>query len=151
MGDYMSIINADGEESLFETNITTFFADTMFKYNGWAFMGEFAHRDAKNAQAMNGDGAFAIDEDGNNIIVREGIAVNTQLSYLFKNNYEITGRFTKTDYTSVTKKEEQEQYTLGLSRYVVGHKLKVQSDISYNTSTGTNRGIEFRIGFDLHF
>ena len=141
LGDYM--ILADG--TLFETNISTFFADTMFKYNGWAFMGEFAYRDAKDPVATDANGNTTGD------VVRTGVATNAQLSYLFKSNYEVTGRFSKAHYDDVVGREDQEQYTLGLSRYVVGHKLKIQTDFSYNTSEGVNRGIELRTGFDLHF
>jgi phosphate-selective porin OprO/OprP len=42
-------------------------------------------------------------------------------------------------------------YTLGLNKFVVGHKLKVQSDISYSTKNGESDAIIFRTGFELHF
>ena len=141
LGSYMFL--ADG--SLYETDITTFFADAMFKYKGFAFMGEYASRDADAPIAIEADGT----ETGS--IVTTGSALNAQASYLFKNNYEITGRFTTLEFDDVTGRSPQEQYTLGFSRYVVGHKLKIQADISYSTLDGNDDNIMFRTGFDLHF
>ena len=141
LGSYMFL--EDG--SLYETDITTLFIDTMFKYKGFSFMGEYANRDAENPVAMEADGT----ETGDIVLV--GNALNLQAGYLFKNNYEIAGRFTTTDYNNVTSRLGEEQYTLGVSKYIVGHKLKVQSDVSYTTLEGDADSIEFRIGFDLHF
>ncbi len=141
LGSYMFL--ADG--SLYETDITTFFADAMFKYKGFAFMGEYALRDADNPVAVEADGTETGD------IVTTGSAFNGQASYLFKSNYEITGRFTTLDFDDVTGRAAEEQYTLGFSKYVVGHKLKIQADVSYSTLGGNEDRIMFRTGFDLHF
>lgn len=141
LGSYMFL--EDG--SLYETDITTLFVDTMFKYNGFSFMGEYANRGAENPLAVEADGTETGD------VVLTGNALNLQAGYLFKNNYEIAGRFTTTDYDSITGRLSEEQYTLGVSKYIVGHKLKVQSDVSYTTVDGNNDNIEFRLGFDLHF
>jgi len=141
LGSYMFL--DDG--SLYETDITTLFVDAMFKYKGFAFMGEYALRDADAPVAVEADGTATGD------IVTTGNALNAQASYLFKNNYEVTGRFTTLDFDEVTGRAPQEQYTLGFSKYVVGHKLKIQTDISYSTADGNEDGIMFRTGFDLHF
>lgn len=141
MGSYMFL--DDG--SLYETNTETVFVDAVFKYSGFSFMGEFASRDADNPIAVESDGTPTGD------VVLMGSALNLQAGYLFKSNYEIAGRYTTTDYDEISGKLGEEQFTLGGSKYVVGHKLKVQSDISYTTIDGEEAGIEFRIGFDLHF
>ena len=131
--------------SLHETDVTTYFVDTMFKYKGFAFMGEYAKRTAKNAVARNLDGIKTGD------VVLIGNSFNGQASYVFKNNYEVTGRYTTVNYEAITAALPLKQYTLGVSRYVVGHKLKVQSDISHTTVDGNNSNIMFRLGFDIHF
>lgn len=141
-GSYM--FQEDG--TLYMTDITTLFVDAMFKYNGFALMTEFASRDAADPVALELDG---MTETGN--IVRVGNAFNAQASYLFKNNIEVAGRYTTLDYKAITGRAPQDQYTLGLSKYIVGHKLKVQSDVSYSTIDGNEDSIEFRMGFDLHF
>jgi hypothetical protein len=141
LGDYMF----RSDDSLYETDITTVFVDAMFKYQGFSFMGEYASRSAENAIAIDLDGTPTGD------IVLTGNAVNLQAGYMFKSNYEIAARFTTLDFDTATGTDPQEQYTLGASRYIVGHKLKVQSDLSYTTLNGTEDNITFRIGFDIHF
>jgi hypothetical protein len=141
MGSYMFL----NDGSLYQTDITTFFADAMFKYKGLAFMGEYAMREADAAVAINADGTETGD------IVRVGNAMNMQLSYLLKNNVEITGRYTTLEFDDITSRAPQDQYTLGFSKYVVGHKLKIQADVSYGAKNGDQDNIMVRTGFDLHF
>ena len=141
-GDYM--IRTD--ETMFETNQTTLFVDAMYKYNGFSFMGEYAKRTADNVIATETDGVTPTGD-----IVLTGNALNLQAGYLFKSNYEIAGRFTTVDYESITESLPSKQYTLGVNRFLVGHKLKVQSDLSYTTVDGQKNNITFRLGFDIHF
>jgi len=141
-GDYM--IRTDG--TIFETNQTTVFIDAMYKHNGLSFMGEYAKRTADSIIATEADGVTPTGD-----VVLTGNALNLQLGYLFKNNYEIAGRFTTLDYETLTTALPTKQYTLGLNRFLVGHKLKVQSDISYTELDGEKDNITFRLGFDIHF
>ncbi|NND62310.1 MAG: porin, partial [Flavobacteriaceae bacterium] len=95
----------------------------------------------------------AIENDGEETgdIVSVGNSLNAQAGYLFKNNVEVVGRFTTVDFDEITGRDPSEQYTFGLNKYVVGHKLKVQTDISYTTVDGNEDNITFRLGFDFHF
>ena len=43
------------------------------------------------------------------------------------------------------------QITFGVSKYVVGHSLKIQADISLLNASGIKDNVLFRTGFDLHF
>jgi len=141
-GDYM--IRQDG--SIFQTDQTTVFADAMFKYSGFSFMGEYAKRTAENEIATELDGVTPTGD-----IVLTGNALNLQMGYLFKNNYEIAGRYTTLEFESITANVPVRQYTLGFNKFVVGHKLKIQSDISYTALDGNADNITFRFGFDIHF
>lgn len=141
-GDYM--IRQDG--SIYETDQTTIFADAMFKYNKFSFMGEYAKRTAANEIATEQDGLTPTGD-----VVLTGNALNLQAGYLFKNNYEIVGRYTSLNFESVTNAQPVKEYTFGLNRFIVGHKLKVQSDLSYNTLSERENNITFRLGFDFHF
>ena len=141
-GDYM--IRTDG--SIYETDQTTIFADAMFKYQGFSFMGEYAKRAAGNEIATEIDGTTPTGD-----IVLTGNALNLQAGYLFDSNYEIAARFTTLEYEAITGASPTEQYTLGASKYLVGHKLKVQTDLSYTTVNGNDDNITFRLGFDIHF
>jgi len=141
-GDYM--VRADG--SIYETDQTTIFIDAMYKHNGFSFMGEYAKRTAGDEIATEVDGVTPTGD-----IVLTGNALNLQAGYLFKSNYEIAARFTTLEFEAVTGKEPTKQYTLGFNKFVVGHKLKVQSDLSYTSVDGKDDNIAFRLGFDFHF
>ena len=141
-GDYM----IRNDKTIFETNQTTIFMDAMYKYNGVSFMGEYAKRTADSVIATEADGVTPTGD-----VVLTGNALNLQLGYLFKNNYELAGRFTTVEYDKITETMPSKQYTLGINKYLVGHKLKVQSDISYTSLDGEKDNITFRLGFDIHF
>jgi hypothetical protein len=132
-GSYM--VTDDG---FYETNINTFFIDAMFKYKGFSFMAEYADRDADDPFAKNADGTLTGDE------VQVGNGYNLQTGYLFKNNWEVSGRYTNIDLDkTITGKNPEDQY--------VGHKLKVQSDISYLSIDGGTNELMYRLQFDIHF
>ena len=140
-GSYM--VTDDG---FYETNISTFFIDAMFKYKGFSFMAEYADRDADDPYAKNTDGTLTGDE------VQVGNGYNLQTGYLLKNNWEVSGRYTNIDLDkTITGRNPEDQYTLGVSKYIVGHKLKVQSDISYLSIDGGTNEVMYRLQFDIHF
>lgn len=141
LGSYM--FRADG--SLFETDITTLFVDTMIKYSGFSLMGEYAYRTADKIEATEMDGSKT------GAVVGAGSAVNIQSSYLFKNNVEMVVRYTALDFESITRLSDLKQLTFGVSKYVVGHSLKVQTDLSFSQSDNQKDFVQFRTGFDLHF
>jgi hypothetical protein len=142
MGSYM--FRADG--SLFQTDISTWFVDAMIKYNGFALMGEYAKRSADELFALQTDGQTRTGD-----VVNVGSALNLQSSYLFQKNVELTLRYTTLNFSSETKISDLSQLTFGLSKYVVGHKLKIQSDLSFSQKNGNQDFVQFRTGFDLHF
>ncbi|UNY99570.1 OprO/OprP family phosphate-selective porin [Zhouia spongiae] len=140
-GSYMETDNG-----FHETNVTTFFADLMFKYKGFSVMAEFANRDADDPYAKNSDGTLTGD------VVQIGNGVNVQGGYLLKSNWEVSARYSNIELDkAITGKEEQNQYTLGLSKYIAGHKLKVQTDLSYMDIANINDQLMWRLQLDVHF
>ncbi len=130
----------------YETTINTLFVDAMFKYNGFSFMGEYAHRSAKDALAKNSDGTLTGD------VVQVGNGLNLQTGYLLNHNWEVSGRYTNINLDEeITGRNLQTQYTLGLSKYIVGHKLKVQTDLSYLSEDSGLDGLMYRLQLDIHF
>ena len=119
--------------------------DMMFKYQGISFMGEYAH-------TSTDEGPFVYNEEGTEIgTYYTGTGVNLALGYMFKSNWEIAGRWTDIKPEEGVASNET-QYTLGLSKYVVGHKLKVQSDITYRAiETSDNDELIYRMQMDIHF
>lgn len=140
-GSYM-----ETDTGFYETNINTVFFDAMFKYKGFSFMAEYADRDAKDPFAKNSDGSLT------GAVVQVGKGLNLQTGLLFKNDWEISGRYTNIELDkTITGKDKEQQYTLGVSKFIVGHSLKVQSDISYLDVSGANSQLMYRLQFDIHF
>lgn len=128
------------------TDIQTVFADLMFKYRGFSVLSEFAAREADNPKAVDEAGVATGD------MVNTGKSFNFQAGYFLGNNYEVVSRFTRVkedDPYSLFRNEKQ--YTLGLSKYFVGHKLKIQTDLSYtDNSEALRNGFMYRLQVDLH-
>ncbi|WZL88531.1 porin [Salinimicrobium sp. 3283s] len=133
------------DDGFFETDITTFFVDAIFKYRGISAMAEYAHRAADEAFARNADGTLTGDA------VNIGSGFNVQAGYLFKNNIQLLGRYTTIDLDDQVTQLVEDQYTLGLSKYIVKHKLKVQTDINYtDLNLGLDDNLTYRLQFELH-
>lgn len=133
------------DTGLFETDITTFFADAMFKYRGFSAMAEYAYRDADEVFAENSDATLT------GVAVNIGEGINLQAGYLFENNFQLLGRYTTIDYDNRLSLPVENQYTIGLSKYIVNHKLKIQTDLSYtDLNPGLNDGLTYRLQFELH-
>jgi len=139
-GSYMT-----NDTGFYQTNITTLFVDTMLKYKGFSFMGEYAFRDAADPLAKNSDNSLTGDK------VLTGNSLNLMSGYLFKNNWELSGRYTNVTYDQFLSKGAENQYTIGLSKYIVGHKLKVQSDVSYLDVVNKTNQLMYRLQVDIHF
>lgn len=112
-------------------DIKTYFADLLLKYNGFAFYTEYMKRASPNPVTINEDAEVR------HIIIGEGLLF--QASYLLKSNIEIAGR-----YATVIPDDEirnlqmkERAYTLGLTRYLKKHRVKVQGNISYESSIDT--------------
>ncbi|PKH49697.1 porin [Tenacibaculum sp. Bg11-29] len=140
-GSYMK-----NDVGFYRTNISTLFIDAMFKYKGFSFMGEYAYRDAKDPIAKNSDGTVTGD------IVQVGSGLNLQTGYLFSKNWELSGRYTNINLDKIiTGKGAENQYTLGVSKYIAGHKLKVQTDVSYLDLADKTNQLMCRLQVDIHF
>ena len=69
---------------------------------------------------------------------------------VFKNNFEVATRYTTILPNDGNPKDDINMYTLGVSRYIVGHSLKVQSDFSYITE-GDGEELLYRIQVEFSF
>ena len=141
MGSYMFT-----DTGFHESSTSTFFADAVFKYQGFSFMGEFAKRSSDRPVAVNSDGSPTGD------VVAVGQGLNFQMGYLMKKDWELAGRYTHVALDrDITGAAPQDQFTLGLSRYLAGHKLKVQTDLSYLDLDGDADELMWRLQMELHF
>ncbi len=141
-GDYM--LNNTG--GFYSTNISTLFIDTMYKHKGFSFMGEYANRNAEDALAKNSDGSLTGDK------VQVGNGLNLQTGYLLSKTLEVSARYTNISLDkTITGKGAENQYTIGLSKYIAGHSLKVQTDLSYTDIGFKTNQLLLRLQVDIHF
>jgi len=127
-------------------NLSTIFADLMFKYKGLSIMGEYANKTVLGASTAITDTTGTFVES-----FYTGQAVNAQIGYLLPKNWEISGRYTIVLPETASLNNNLTQYTLGLSKYIIGHSLKVQSDISYIQEQTKDSKFMYRFQVELAF
>lgn len=115
-----------GKDLYSPKSIEEFIADFLFKYKGLAISAEYLRRDVNNPFTRSSTGLT------NYVITGDGF--NNQISYCFKNRYEIAARYTLVTphHDLISKIRQQEQYGIGLTKYIMKHKVKVQGNIFYN-------------------
>ena len=120
--------------------------DAIFKYKGFSSMVEYANRTAK--------GGAVVKEDANGNVEQAfyaGQSLNTQAAYLFKNFYEVGLRYTTIYQDPATQRGDIDQYTLGFSKYIVGHNLKAQTDFTLIQQVGRDDIYMFRFQVEMAF
>ncbi|WP_224997077.1 porin [Cesiribacter sp. SM1] len=105
-------------------DLKTWFVDAHAKYNGFSTIIEYANKQVIRTPVVTGDG----DVPAEPFMV--GTGLNAQAGYLFHNNLEIAVRYTDVNPEKETQANRNKEYTIGISKYIVGHSLKIQSDVS---------------------
>lgn len=105
-------------------SLSTFYADMMLKFQGWSLASEYVNKKSDENPVFLEEETF----------FKTGSGWNLQSGYLLKNNFEISGRYTITvpspEISLADFSEEISEYTLGFSKYIKGHNLKIQTDFS---------------------
>lgn len=137
-GDFF-LYNAKGENQL--PDYRQLYSDLLLKYRGFSLLGEYAISSATNL-----NGTF-LDLTANNELdltqissfLALGTALNVQLGYVTKKGYALDIRYSSIspefDQNAASILIEQNAITLGLSKYLKGNDLKLQTSI---TSLSTN-------------
>lgn len=135
-----------GRDLYRKTDMQTVAVDAIFKYKGFAFYNEFMQRDASSPVTFNSDTTKTS-------VVFAGFGFLSQVSYLFKSNWEVAARYAETtpfksiynnaDFLMVNEKKTQ-NIQLGVTKYLYGHRVKVQGNLLYQLVTdlrnNTNAG-----------
>tara|TARA_B100001057_G_scaffold117054_1_gene115634 strand:- start:1346 stop:2461 length:1116 start_codon:yes stop_codon:yes gene_type:complete len=116
-------------------------ADAHFKYRGLSFFGEYANRVTTDGSPENDLGE----------VYHTGSALNLQGGYLFKNNWELAGRYTQVDFEEATGLDNFTQLTVGFSKYVVGHNLKIQGDFGITQEANNDDILFIRLQTEFNF
>ncbi len=110
-------------------DLGSYFADFVLKYRGFALCTDFMGRTCSDP----------LFDPATNAYVYTGSGLNAQASYLFRKKWEVAVRnstlFPDGDVQQYAGYERWNQTTVGVTRYIIGHSLKVQADMSYNNIT----------------
>jgi len=113
--------------TLFEQrNMQSRLFDAILKYNGWAFQTAYMQRISENPITYNPQDLSSFEY----IFVGQG--ADAQLSYLFRNHYEVIGRYSFQEPHKDVRLYAPKvgQYTLGLTKYIWEHALKIQGEVT---------------------
>ena len=131
-------------------NTNTLISDFLLKFRGLSLYGEYIDRAATTSPVTADDG-----EDERYIY--QGTGMLLQSGYLFKNNFEIAARFARIAPQSKIQEFEdiRDNYALCFSKYLKGHRLKLQTDFTYETFTDAvsksinGRNIQWRFQIEM--
>ncbi len=129
LGSYLM----DSEGEYVFSDLSSWQLDAVFKYKGVSWNAEYANR--KSSNKVDGFGS--------------GSGFVTALGVLTDANVELAGRYTVIRSDMATSSiNDITEYTLGISKYVVGHSLKVQGDVSYVEQEAFN-SMMYRLQFEV--
>lgn len=129
-------------------NMTSFFADVIVKYNGWAASAEYISRDTD---------ASALSYNINDSLLMEyvviGNGIDTQLSYCFPSYWEIAARYAiSTPYSEIRSYARKDQYyQIGVNKYINKHLTKVQLFTGYRMQNAMSPDVNSKENFLLVF
>ena len=131
----------NGEGVYVENSLSTFVADLMFKYRGFSILSEYANKVSEEN---------LVDLTSN---YNTGSGLTAQAGYLLPSNLEVAFRYTTISRdNNFSGIKDENQFTLGLSKYIVGHSLKVQTDLTRITFPNLDDGrYQFRMQMEMQF
>lgn len=107
-------------------NIGSWYADFLLKYRGFSFCADFMGRSCSDP----------VFDDEARTWIYTGWGLNVQAGYVIRRKWEVALRnsvlFPRSEVQPRAGYKHRIQTTAGVSRYIVGHALKVQADVSYN-------------------
>lgn len=128
-----------------QRDIESIYADVLFKYNGISIMAEYFEK-FSNIPVVYDTAFNTLATFGN------GYGFNFQAGYLFESNWELAGRYSTVFPTPVTKAPNLEKYSLALNKYIAGHGIKIQGEVSYTETKALPaniNGVQFILLFAL--
>lgn len=137
-----------GTEIYESRDLSTFFADMVLKYKGWALSSEFINRSSPQS-------AFTFNpEDSTQMAwVTKGHGLNTQLSYCLPNYWEFALRYAYSEPDAELRQltMRDNYYIVGVNKYIRKHLTKVQASFGYRSQESYNSSISGKNNFILVF
>ena len=136
-------------------DINTFFTDMIFKYRGWSLMAEYMDVHTEDPVTTS------LTDINQKRAVRVGDGYMVQGGYVWPSMWAVTARFSETTPDHLVDNgidsfyQAETETRLGISKYIRGHRVKVQSDIGYMTNEGLDSNAqdfwEWRFQMELGF
>lgn len=133
--------------------INTFFADALLKYHGWSWANEFQQRQA------DGDAVVRDTVSLTAVVVNEGWGGTSQLGKMVSKRSEVSVRYSIIMPADRVKEHSprREDAWLGWSYYINGHRIKLQSALTYAwldgvpdpVHPGDQWGLMFQVEFGI--
>lgn len=127
--------------------LRTWAVDMVAKYNGWSWYSELMKRSTDDPHTINHDNPELIRT------VYTGHGWMSQLSYLFKNNFEVATRYARVTPSSklynnplhpTVNEKQTENYEAGVTQYIMAHRFKVQAGVIYTRLTDLSTNSFYR-------
>jgi phosphate-selective porin OprO and OprP len=133
-------------------DISTYIFDGLFKWKGISFYTEFMKR-----IVTGGGSSITLSDDGAREYVYDGEGLLVQSGYLFKNNFEIAGRYAHTRPVGETidLKDVVQDYTICFSKFIRNHRFKCQFDATLQrhldpgSAELTGQNVQFRFQIEM--
>jgi phosphate-selective porin OprO/OprP len=134
------------DTDFYTTNIAAFFMDAMLKHKGFSLRVEVTNKTAADALARNSDSTLTGGE------VQVGAGLNLQSDYLVSKTIVTSLSYTNIALDkNITGKGSENQYTIGFSKYISGHQLKVQTAVNCTDVGFKTNKLLYRLQVDIHF
>lgn len=127
------IYNSDGIIDF--ADYTKIIGDLIFKYKGFALVGEYANTSVTGKDLFSNVAATRkLTTDTASAFYNIGSAINVQTSYIFKNGFAIDARVTsiKPEFSLATSRVQQQiWYGIVLNKYLYSNAVKVGINVNY--------------------
>ena len=136
-------------------NIHNLICDFVFKYRGLSIYGEYIKRTSTTSPVTylyNSDGQIQLTR-----YIFHGEGALLQSGFLFKNNYEVAARYAQLiPFSEIAAFEDiRKNYAVCFSKYLKGHKLKLQTDFTFEeafdalTKVRSGRSLAWRFQIEM--
>lgn len=116
-------------------DINTVFSDLIFKYRGWSVQGEYMLSNTESPVTQL-DGKFIAVENGEGYMLQAG--------KILPSFWELSARYAQVVPDDAVEgfHNEEKEILVAISRYIRGHRIKVQSDVGYIVNEGLPENLQ---------
>ncbi len=128
-----------------EADLLNVGGDFLLKYKGYSLLLEGGSR------SVTDDNEFVYENGSIVDAYYTGYGANVQTGYVFKNNWELSGRYSFTKPNETDYHPEITDYTFAVSKYIIGNNFKIQGDVTLRDKLGSQDQIITRLQMEFQF